>query len=158
MHSRKTLVALGVLGGAALLAAVASSFGATDGQRAGPERGADAPASPQSFGRADECQGALRRGPLRLGLDAPAPATEAARTAAPNIYGVERVRADVAARATHDRERGRQVKTMCGRFLYRRTVVVYMTFPELLPSASLSQGIVFVSRFEDGYRVWFVAH
>jgi hypothetical protein len=47
---------------------------------------------------------------------------------------------------------------MCGATVARRTVVVQLLFPWLLPSASLSQGVVFVGRFHGGYRVWFVAH
>jgi hypothetical protein len=36
----------------------------------------------------------------------------------------------------------------------RRTVVVHLLYPKLLPSQSLSQGVVYVSRFKSGYRVW----
>jgi hypothetical protein len=33
-----------------------------------------------------------------------------------------------------------------------------MLFPRMLPSASLSQAVVFVARFSDAYRVWYLAH
>jgi hypothetical protein len=36
--------------------------------------------------------------------------------------------------------------------------VVDLLFPSLLPSASLSRGVVLVSRFPTGYRVWALAH
>ena len=54
--------------------------------------------------------------------------------------------------------RGSEVKHQCGRRAFHRTVVVELLFPKELPSASLSQGVVFVSRFATGYRVWEVAH
>jgi hypothetical protein len=31
-------------------------------------------------------------------------------------------------------------------------------FPRMLPSASLSESVVFVARFAHGYRVWHIAH
>jgi hypothetical protein len=37
-------------------------------------------------------------------------------------------------------------------------VVVDLLFPKMLPSASLSQGVVLVSRFRTGYRVWEAGH
>lgn len=58
--------------------------------------------------------------------------------------------------AIHDRERGPQAGTMCGRRARQRTIVVYATRRALLPSQSLSQGVFFVGRFESGYRVWYV--
>jgi len=54
--------------------------------------------------------------------------------------------------------RGGEVESMCGPEVARRTVVVQLLFPWLLPSASLSEGVLFVGRFHGGYRVWFVAH
>lgn len=46
----------------------------------------------------------------------------------------------------------------CGDLARRRTVVVDLLFPKLLPSQSLSKAVVLVSRFPRGYRVWSVAH
>jgi hypothetical protein len=54
--------------------------------------------------------------------------------------------------------RGVQVGLACGSRARARTVVVELRFPRMAPSASLSQGVVDVSRFKDGYRVWAVAH
>lgn len=96
---------------------------------------------------------------LRLSRDAPAPATLAALAEAPDAYSgidTERARAEAGARAT-SAERGGMVRRMCGNSVARRTVVVDLLFPELRPSASLSQGTVFVSRFADGYHIWLVA-
>ncbi|HEY5288240.1 MAG TPA: hypothetical protein VIJ50_14175 [Solirubrobacteraceae bacterium] len=44
-----------------------------------------------------------------------------------------------------------------GRAIQARMVVVELQFPKEWPSASLSEGVVFVSRFKGGYRVWGVA-
>ena len=46
----------------------------------------------------------------------------------------------------------------CSNRARRRTVVVDLLFPKMLPSASLSEGVVLVSRFPTGYRVWEVGH
>ena len=54
--------------------------------------------------------------------------------------------------------RGSEVRRQCGQRAFHRTVVVELLFPKELPSASLSQGVVFVSRFATGYRVWEMAH
>jgi hypothetical protein len=54
--------------------------------------------------------------------------------------------------------RGREVRYLCGETMAARTVVVTMRFPKMLPSASLSQGVVFVARFPRGYKVWYIAH
>jgi hypothetical protein len=47
---------------------------------------------------------------------------------------------------------------MCGAVVGRRTWVVEMHFPNLEPSASLSQGQAFVGRFRTGWRVWYRYH
>jgi len=46
----------------------------------------------------------------------------------------------------------------CSSRVRNRTVVVDLLFPKMLPSASLSEGMVFVSLFRAGYPVWDVAH
>ena len=46
----------------------------------------------------------------------------------------------------------------CSSQVRNQTVVVDLLFPKMLPSASLSEGVVFVSLFRTGYRVWDVAH
>ena len=47
---------------------------------------------------------------------------------------------------------------MCGPEVGSRTWVVEIHFPKLEPSASLSQGQAFVSRFRAGWRVWYRYH
>jgi hypothetical protein len=54
--------------------------------------------------------------------------------------------------------RGQEVVAQCGRLVAERTVVVQLLFPKELPRASLSQGTVFASRFDDGFQLWEVAH
>lgn|SRR5487761_340201 len=46
----------------------------------------------------------------------------------------------------------------CSSLVRNQTVVVDLLFPKMLPSASLSEGVVFVSLFPTGYQVWDVAH
>jgi hypothetical protein len=43
---------------------------------------------------------------------------------------------------------------MCGPLVGSRTYVVQLSFPAMAPSASLSQGQLFVSRFTQGWQVW----
>jgi len=47
---------------------------------------------------------------------------------------------------------------MCGPVVGGRTWIVELHFPKLEPSASLSQGQAFVSRFRSGWRVWYRYH
>jgi len=93
------------------------------------------------------------------------PAAAVARAAnqalleAPHLYpGLGAAVVTQSALAPYADGRGSEVRRQCGRRAFRRTVVVELLFPKELPSASLSQGVVFVSRFATGYRVWEVAH
>ena len=63
-----------------------------------------------------------------------------------------------AERATAAAARGEQVGRDCGAKARARTVVVELRFPRMEPSASLSEGVLDVSGFPDGYRVWRVVH
>lgn len=65
------------------------------------------------------------------------------------------VAADLAA---DDHQRGGEAKFECGTRVWRRSVVVYITLRAYLPSASLSEKVFFMGRFEHGYRVWQVVH
>jgi hypothetical protein len=56
--------------------------------------------------------------------------------------------------ASHDPQRGPQVKAECGAKVQARTVVVYITDRALLPSQSASQRVLLVGRTGAGYRVW----
>jgi hypothetical protein len=46
----------------------------------------------------------------------------------------------------------------CSNQVRDRTVVVDLLFPRMLPGTSVSRGVVLVSLFDTGYRVWEVAH
>jgi hypothetical protein len=97
---------------------------------------------------------------LALPGEAVACAADQARIEAPALYeGIDARGVTVTAAywATYGL-RGAQVEVECGSSTVRKSVVVELFFPKMLPSASLSQGTVFVSRFPDGYRVWEVAH
>jgi hypothetical protein len=108
--------------------------------------------------------GTCPRGAQPLPPGALAPATRAALRQAPRLFGgpdgidTRDRRATRAALARVAGARGRQVRRQCGRRAHARTVVVDLEFPRMLPSASLSQGTVFVARIEQDYRVWEVAH
>lgn len=100
-------------------------------------------------------------GILPLPADGIARAVEAALQQAAAAYeGIDTsgVRADSVSRGNAAGIRGEQVRRGCGKRVQRRTAVVYLFFPAMKPSASLSQGVAFVSRFGDGYRIWEVAH
>lgn len=87
-------------------------------------------------------------------------AAGAAVKQAPAIYKGLDLRGRRATRvvlAARDRDRGGFARK-CGTTVRARTVVVYLEFPALKPSSSLSQGVVLVSRFHGAYRVWAVLH
>jgi hypothetical protein len=98
---------------------------------------------------------------LPLSAKATEQAARAALAAAPKRYkdidvqGATVVWSKVATAAG---ARGGEVAFQCGKTIQARTIVVELRFPKELPSASLSEGVVFVSRFKDGYRVWEIAH
>jgi len=47
---------------------------------------------------------------------------------------------------------------LCGATVGQRTWVVELSFPKMAPSADLSAGQLFLSRFPDGWKVWFQYH
>jgi hypothetical protein len=97
----------------------------------------------------------------RLPSSGPAAAKKAALEQARVVYrgtNLNGMRATRAVRAANDRERGGYARVKCGRLMQERTVVVYLEFPAMRPSASLSQGVVLVSRFAGKYRVWAQLH
>jgi len=49
---------------------------------------------------------------------------------------------------------GGLVRSTCGRLTQKRTYVVELEFPAMLPSAALSQATLFVSRFAVGWQIW----
>lgn len=97
--------------------------------------------------------------PLALPSEAVARAADQARIQAPALAkGFGTAVVELSARAAYAGAYGGIVKHLCGKLAFRRTVVVELLFPKMLPSASLSQGVVFVSLFSTGYQVWHVYH
>jgi len=97
--------------------------------------------------------------PLALPSEAVARAADQARIQAPALAkGFGPAVVELSARAAYAGAYGGIVKHLCGKLAFRRSVVVELLFPKMLPSASLSQGVVFVSLFSTGYQVWYVYH
>ncbi len=46
----------------------------------------------------------------------------------------------------------------CGKRTANRSFLVELFFPQFLPSASLSQGQIFVAKTKDGWTVWYRYH
>jgi hypothetical protein len=100
-------------------------------------------------------------GALPLSANATDKAGQAALAAAPRLYmglDVQGARIVWSKIANAAGPRGSEVAHQCGKKMQGRTVVVELRFPKELPSASLSEGILFVARFKRGYHVWEVAH
>jgi len=111
--------------------------------------------------RASAASGQCPKNALRLPSAGVAHAAEQAlKEAASDYPGVNTrgARVEAADRSAFAGPRGGEVRSQCGAAVARRTVVVQLLFPKMLPSASLSEGVVFVARFAHGYRVWEVAH
>jgi hypothetical protein len=111
--------------------------------------------------RASGPSGHCPKNALRLPATAVVRAAEAALEQAASDYpGVDTrgARVEAAARSAFAGPRGGEVRRQCGAAVAHRTVVVQLLFPKMRPSASLSEGVVFVARFAHGYRVWEVAH
>ena len=60
--------------------------------------------------------------------------------------------------ATADPDRGAIAKRECGTLVWSRTVVVSIRLRAFAYSASLSERVSFVGRFQGGYRVWQIVH
>ena len=97
--------------------------------------------------------------PLPLPADAVARAADQARIQAPFLYpkfGPAVV--ELAWRAIFKLQVWASTPFQCSNLVRQRTVVVDLLFPKMLPSASLSEGVVLVSLFKTGYQVWEVGH
>ena len=115
-------------------------------------------AAPGSAGRpTGRCPTAARGLPADGVIGAARRALAAAARDYPGLKtaGTEVLAAD---RAGFAGARGSEVATQCGARVRDRTVVVQLLFPRMLPSASLSEAVVAVSRFARGYRVWEILH
>jgi len=96
---------------------------------------------------------------LPLPAEAVARAADQARTQAPALYkGFGPAVVELAWRAKFKLTVWAAAPFNCDSRVRNRTVVVDLLFPKMLPNASLSEGVVFVSLFRTGYRVWDVAH
>ena len=96
---------------------------------------------------------------LPLPAEGVARAADQARVQAPALYkGSGHAVVELAWRARFRLNVWAGTSFHCSDLVRRRTVVVDLLLPKYLPSASLSHGVVFVSRFAIGYRVWEVAH
>lgn len=93
-----------------------------------------------------------------LPADGLAGAVFAALRQSRRVYRSRSVRITEAILASRDPYRGGYVRRNCGPRVRKRTIVVYLRFPSSLPSASLSQGVVLVSRFKGRYRIWARLH
>lgn len=117
--------------------------------------------SSTSAARVAAASGDCPKHPMRLpGIGVADAAEQALNEAAREYRGTDtrHARVQSADRSAFAGARGSHVRHQCGARVARRTVVVQLLFPKMLPSASLSEGVVFVARFPSGYRVWEMAH
>ncbi|MGE5590359.1 MAG: hypothetical protein ACM3ZA_07055 [Bacillota bacterium] len=73
----------------------------------------------------------------------------------PDFEGFEVVKVQTAAEAG---VYGEMVENMAGAQVAKSTFVVQLHFPKLEPSASMSQGQLFITRTKQGWDVWFRYH
>jgi hypothetical protein len=141
-HNVVARTSTAVVGGALVVSAAAVAGTGTDAERTGRD---DGPGCPNQA--------------LQLPANALAPASRAALDSERGRYEALGTRPLVtrAALAEFDQPHGQLARRQCGRRVARRTVVVYLEsgsarFRRRRPS--LSQGVVLVSRFPSGHRVW----
>ena len=99
--------------------------------------------------------------PLAPGPYAPPSSVSAAVAAVPQRYGqidTTGFQVDKAYQADPSNGFGAIAFGLCGEVIGSRTWVVELSFPRMLPSADLSAGQLFLSRFPDGWKVWFQYH
>jgi hypothetical protein len=100
--------------------------------------------------------------PLDPGADAKTAATAAARAAVPQRYpphiDIAGFRVTDAYAADPASGYGAIAYGLCGQVVGQRTWVVELSFPKMAPSVDLSAGQLFLSRFPDGWKVWFQYH
>jgi hypothetical protein len=100
--------------------------------------------------------------PLDPGADAKAATTAAAEAAVPQRYpphiDIAGFRVTDAYPADPASGYGSIAYGLCGQAVGQRTWVVELSFPKMAPSVDLSAGQLFLSRFPDGWKVWFQYH
>lgn len=115
--------------------------------------------SPLRPGVSQVALGRCPAGVLPLPAEAVARAADQARIEAPALYkGFGQAVVELAWLAKFRLNVWAAAPFGCSPQVRNRTVVVDLLFPKMLPSASLSEGVVFVSLFPAGYQVWDVAH
>jgi hypothetical protein len=116
-------------------------------------------ASPPRLGVSHVALGRCPANALPLPAEAVARAADQARIQAPALHkGFGPVVVELAWLAKFKLAVWASAPFHCSPRVRNRTVVVDLLFPKMLPSASLSEGVVFVSLFPTGYQVWDVAH
>ena len=97
--------------------------------------------------------------PVALPADAVNRAADQARIQAPFLYpNFGPAVVELAWRAIFKLHAWASAPFQCSNLVRQRTIVVDLLFPKMLPSASLSEGVVLVSLFKTGYQVWEVGH
>ena len=128
-----------------------SGSGSTSGSGSGAASG---PATPDSH-----CPSQT---PLDPGADAKAAATAAAEAAVPQRYprhiDIAGFRVTDAYAADPASGYGAIPYGLCGQAVGQRTWVVELSFPKMAPSVDLSAGQLFLSRFPEGWKIWFQYH
>ena len=116
-------------------------------------------AAPSTVQASSAKLGSCPRHALPLTAESVARAADQARVEAASLYkGFGPAVVELAWRAKFRLNVWASTPFNCSDKVRRRTVVVDLLFPKMLPSASLSEGVVLVSRFPTGYRVWEVGH
>lgn len=94
--------------------------------------------------------------PGELTPDAVARATDSALAGAPAGFPDRDVSGAYATGATRSASGpvGQQIIDECGADVQRKSVIVDMTFPAMLPDAGLSHGAAVVSTVDGQYQVW----
>jgi hypothetical protein len=124
-----------------------------------PTRAAGLHAAKPGTAAAAGCCRCPKTQPLPLPPDAVDRAADQARIQAPFLYrGRGPAVVELAWRAKFKLAVWASTPFQCSNLVRNRTVVVDLLFPKMLPSASLSEGVVLVSLFPTGYRVWEVGH
>jgi hypothetical protein len=124
-----------------------------------PSQAGRPPAAKPGNAAAVECCRCPKIRPLPLPPDAVDRAADQARIQAPFLFrGSGPAVVELAWLAKFKLNVWASTPLQCSNLVRSRTVVVDLLFPKLLPSASLSEGVVLVSLFPTGYRVWEVGH
>lgn len=147
----RRILVIGTVAAVVLAASLASvvAFRSSSTQAAGLH--AARPATTAAIG----CCRCPKATPLQLPADAVARASDQARAF---YIGRGPVVVELAWRAIFRLGVWASTPFQCSNLVRERTVVVDLLFPKMLPSASLSEGVVLVSLFKTGYQVWEVGH